>query len=166
MRQSTYFDENMLPGVKRDSAGRLMFELTAEEQRDIEYLFKVAKDDGIAIRTEYAEQIEKSMMAFALVGYAKDQVRLAEIHDTTERKELLHKALAAVAKAVTFHEMPIYRFDLACLFELLGERDIAMECFREFLSASDRFVSTVVDRSTVKQRNVPLAIAIAKRKLG
>jgi hypothetical protein len=71
-----------------------------------------------------------------------------------------------VAKAVTFHEMPIYRFDLACLFELLGERDIAMECFREFLSASDRFVSTVVDRSTVKRRNVPLAIAIAKRKLG
>lgn len=162
---SAYFDENVLPGVKHDPTGQLMFELTVEEKRDIEYFFKVAKDEGIAIRTEYAEQIEKSMMAFALVQYAKDQVRLAEIHHATERKELLHKAVAAVAKAVTFHEMPIYRFDLACVFELLGEREIAIECFRDFLSASDQFVSTVVDSSTIKQRNLPLAIAVAKRKL-
>jgi hypothetical protein len=160
-----YFDENVLPGIKRDSKGRLMFDLTAEEQRDVEYLFKVAKDEGIAVRSEYAELIEKSMMAFALVGYAKDQVRLAEIPDTTARKELLHKALAAVAKAGTLHELPIYKFDLACVFEFLGVKGIATECFREFLSRHDRFVPGAVDGFTVKQRNIPRAVTIAKRKL-
>jgi hypothetical protein len=161
-----YSYENALPGIKRDPKGRLMFDLTAEEQRDVEYLFKVAKDEGIAVRSEYAELIEKSMMAFALVGYAKDQVRLAEIADTTARKELLHKALAAVAKAGTLHELPIYEFDLACVFEFLGEKEIAAECFREFLSRCDRFVSSPVDGSTLKQRSVPAAVKIARRKLG
>lgn len=165
MMLSGYFDENVLPGVKRDSKGRLMFELTAEEQRDVENFFKVAKDEGIAIRTEYAELIEKSMMAFALVHYAKDQVRLAEIVDMTERKGLLYKALAAVAKAGTFHELPIYKFDLACVFEFLGEKEIAAECFRDFLSRCDQFVPGAVDAFTLKQRVVPLAVTIAKQKL-
>jgi hypothetical protein len=162
---SGYLDANRLPGVKRDSDGRLMFELTPEEQREVEYFFKVAKDEGVAVRNEYAELIEKSMMAFALVGYAKDQVRLAEICDATERKGRLYKALAAVAKAGTFHELPIYKFDLACVFEFLGEREIAAECFREFLSRCEKFKPTTVDLSTAKQRDIPLAVTIAERKL-
>jgi hypothetical protein len=105
------------------------------------------------------------MMAFALVGYAKDQMRLAEICDPTERKDLLHKALAAVAKAGTLHELPIYKFDLACVFEFLGEREIAAECFREFLSRCEKFKPTVVDVSTARQGDVPLAVKIAERKL-
>jgi hypothetical protein len=161
-----YSDENVLPGVKRDPNGRLMFDLTAEERREVEYFLKVAKDEGVAVRNEYAEQIEKSVMAFALVNYAKDQVGLAEINSTIERKELLHKALAAVAKAGALHELPIYKFDLACVFEFLGEKEIAAECFREFLSRCDRFVSGAVDGFTLKQRNAPLAVTIAKRKLG
>ncbi len=162
---SSYFDAKMLPGFKRDSEGRLMFDLTAEEQREVEYFFKVAKDEGIAVRNEYAELIEKSMMAFALVSYAKDQVRLAETCDATEKRDLLHKALAAVAKAGTVHELPIYEFDLACVFEFLGEREIAAECFREFLSRCEQFKPTVVDVSTARQRDVPLAVKIAERKL-
>jgi hypothetical protein len=162
---SSYFDAKMLPGFKRDSEGRLMFDLTAEEQREVESFFKVAKDEGIIVRNEYAKPIEQSMMAFALVGYAKDQVRLAEICDATERKDLLHKALAGVAKAGTLHELPIYKFDLACVFEFLGESEIAAECFREFLSRCEKFKPTVADVATARQRDVPLAVRIAERKL-
>jgi ribosomal protein S18 len=143
-----------------------MFDLTAEEQREVEYFVKVAKDEGIAVRNEYAELFEKSMMAFALVSYAKDQVSLAEICDATQKKDLLHKALAAVAKAGTFHELPIYDFDLACVFEFLGERELAAKCFREFLSRREKFKPTIVDSLSAKQRDVPLAVKLAERKLG
>ena len=160
-----YCDENALPGIRRDSAGRLMFELTPEEQHDVKFFLGPDKDKDLWVRSEYVELLPKSLTAFALVRYARDQVRLAGECGATERKDILHKALAAVAKAGTLSELPIYEFDLACVFEFLGEREIAIEGFRRFLSRYDQFVPTVVDGVALKERKALMALTIAKGKL-
>jgi hypothetical protein len=154
-----------LPGVSRDHDGRLMFTLTSEEQKEVHYFFQLLIDEHIALRTDYADNIEKAVVAQALLSYARGQVGLAEIADLEERILALRKALASIAKASTFHKLPIYTFDLGCVFELLEQKDIAAECFREFLQRTEHFLPSDVDNFSLKQRDVELAIEIATARL-
>lgn len=154
-----------LPSLSRDSDGRLKFTLTSEEKEEIESIFAIAKDENVVIRRDYAEAAEKAVIAQALALYAKREVELAETCEPDGRLDALRKALASIVKASTFHPLPIYTFDLGCIFEFLGEEDTAAKCFREFLQSAEHFTPNEVDAFSLKQRDVSLAIKTAAKKL-
>jgi len=49
------------------------------------------------------------------------------------------KALAAATKAYSLHSLPIYMFDMGCIFEMLGDTTSAQGAFRSFLECGALF---------------------------
>ena len=75
------------------------------------------------------------------------------------------KALAAATKAYSLHSLPIYMFDMGCIFEMLGDTTSAQDAFRSFLESQRKFVPSDVDRITLAQRDVDAALSEARDRL-
>ena len=66
--------------------------------------------------------------------------------------------LAAAMKAYSFHAVPIYMFEMVCIFEMLGDTASAQKAFRSFLESQQEFKPTDVDRITLERRDVEEAL--------
>ena len=152
------------PRIKRDKEGNPYLELTEEEKRAIEDTLK--QFEGHGIHRDYYDDIISGATAFALANYATEQVIISE---TAARKEdrlvLLDKAIAAITKAYSFYELPIYIYDLACFMEMADRNDLARNVYRLFLDKQAEYKPRQMDEAFTKERDIDEAIkdAIAKR---
>ena len=151
-------------GFKRDKDGNLTFDLTAEEQQEVENTFKMF--EGYKAHPDVVDDIQKGTTAFALSNYAKQQIVMSEIESQKENhKKLLEKAIASIAKAYSIYQLPIYIYDLACFMEMVGRMDEARHAFRDFLEKQSQFKPKQLDELFLKQRDIDEAIKDAKVKL-
>lgn len=152
-----------LPGFRKDKEGNFVFDLTEEEQQEVEDTFKGF--EGYKFNPAVADDIKKGTTAFALSNYATAQVGMSEIESQKEKREkLLEKAIAAIAKAYSIYQLPIYIYDLACFTEMAGRIDVARNLFREFLKKQLKFKPGQIDELLFKQRDIDEAIKDAKTK--
>ncbi len=84
--------------------------------------------------------------------------------DTTA---IMDKAINAMMKAYAIHNLPIYLFQIAGLFELIGAGDDAKKFFRLFLKEQREFTPDQVESIFINRSgfDVPGAISIAESKL-
>ena len=66
-----------LPGFRKDKEGNFVFDLTEEEQQEVEDTFKGF--EGYKFNPAVADDIKKGTTAFALSNYATAQVGMSEI---------------------------------------------------------------------------------------
>lgn len=81
-----------LPGFRRDKEGKLVFDLTKEEQQEVESIFEMFHE--YRFNPIYADKIQKGTTAFGLSNYAIAQARMSGVEPEKEkRQKLLKKAL-------------------------------------------------------------------------
>jgi hypothetical protein len=159
-----------LPGVEQYPNGQISFTLTDEEQAEINRFFRMMQESNQETEqgTLYIHpEAHKAMTAWALIGYAQSQVTLAEMAEkgVVDNDSCYRKALAAATKAYSLHPLPIYMFDMGCIFEMLGDTASALGAFRSFLESQRRFTPSDVDRITLKQRDIEAAVREALDRL-
>ena len=159
-----------LPGIELHANGQISFTLTDEEEAEVNNFFRMLKDSSQESEqgTLYIHpDTHKAMTAWALIGYAQRQVSLVELaHKGVVDKDLcLRKALAAASKAYSLHSLPIYMFDMGCIFEMLGDAASAQVAFRSFLESQRKFKASDVDNITLRQRDVEAAVMEAREKI-
>lgn len=152
------------PRIKTNKEGNPYLELTEEEKQAIDDTLK--QFEGYGIRRDCYDDMINGATASALANYARDQVTMSE---TATRKKnrliLLDKAIAAITKAYSFYELPIYVYDLACFMEMAGRNDLARNVYRLFLDKQVEYKPRETDEAFTKERDINEAIkdAIAKR---
>lgn len=137
--------EQKLPGIKIDSQGKLMFELTEEEKLEVRKVFDMLKgpDGEYIAREEAVDEIRRGLTAMGLFNYAKDRILFSGFDSNKNKKhELIEKAIASIAKAHAFCPLPIFMYDLACFMEMNGRAVDAKEAFRTFLKLQKEFRAT------------------------
>jgi len=159
-----------LPGVDQHPNGQISLTLTDEEQAELDNFFRMMKESsqGIEQGTWYIHpEAHKAMTASALIGYAQSQVTLAEMADegVVDKELCFRKALGAATKAYSFRSLPIYMFDMGCIFEMLGETASALDAFRSFLELQRAFKPSDVDMIVLGQRDVDAAIIEAQERV-
>ncbi len=160
-----------LPGVEYQANGQVSLTLTDEEENEVNGFFRLLRDSSqeTAEGTWYIHpEARKAMTARALTSYAQHQISLADITNNkgvTDGKNYFRKALAASLKAYSFHSLPIYMFDMGCLFEMLGDTTSAKNAFRSFLESQRKFEPSDIDRITLAERDVEEAIKMAREKV-
>lgn len=157
-----------LPGVEQHPSGEVSFTLTDEEQAEVSSFFRAMESGQDEEGTLYIHpEAHKAMTALALIGYAKQQVMLSGTGvDGVGKDHCNRKALAAAMKAYSFHSVPIYMFDMGCIFDMLGKKTSAAEAFRSFLESQKIFKPSDVDRIALRERDVAEAIRHARTELG
>lgn len=159
-----------LPGVEQHPNGQVSFTLTDEEQGEVDRFFRMMAESGQKDEqsTWYIHpDAHRAMTAWALIGYAQSQVGSAEIADKggVDKDLCFRKALAAATKAYSLHSLPIYMFDMGCIFEMLGDTASAHHAFTSFLESQRKFMPSDVDRITLGRRDVEAAIEAALDRL-
>ena len=150
-----------LPGVERQPNGQIIFTITDEEQSEVINFFRMLNDPSQQDTGEMYihPDAHRAMTALALIGYAKHQVILSENYtDHIDRDLCIRKALAAAMKAHSFHSVPIYMFDMGCIFEMLGDAPSAQDAFSSFLELQSVFQPSDVDCIALRERDVEEAI--------
>ncbi len=147
-------------GFRTSASGSLTFDLTDEEREEVEHSFKMFED--YQIKSDYAEEFEKGIIAFSLTNYAQGLM----VWDSDTEKDSIQKAIAATSKAYSIHQLPIYLYDLAVYSENLGESKKALDMYDKFLSAFNQYEETSVDRILLVNRDVEGAVKHAQSKLG
>jgi hypothetical protein len=162
--------KSKLPGVEQRPDGQLTLTLTDEEQAEVDGFFRMMQ--GVSEETEPGAwyihpEAHKGMTAWALIGYAQSQVRLVEMADkaVVDKELCFRKALAAATKAYSLHSLPIYMFDVGCMFEMLGETTSALNAFRSFLESQRKFKASDMDMISLRQRDVEAAIREAEERV-
>ena len=80
------------------------------------------------------------------------------------RQKLLEKAIAAITKAYSIYQLPIYLYDFACLMEITGKVNVARKMFKDFLNKQLEFKPNKVDKLLLNQRDIDEAVKDAKAK--
>jgi hypothetical protein len=109
-------------------------------------------------------KMKSGMMARALTEYAADLVAQC---DDGNSEECLKKAIQAQAKAYALHNLPVFIFQLAGLYEVAGDTTKAREFLQHFLRAQHEFTPDVIDTTLLDQSGFDMAKVslLAKQKL-
>jgi hypothetical protein len=156
-----------LPGIEQKSNGEIEFTLTDEEEAEVNDFNKMLQESGqelVAGDLLLHPDAVKAMTAWALGGYARRQVKLAE--ESVAGKLRLNKALAATMKAYSLHPLPIYMFDMGCVHALLGNTTLERNAFKIFLDSQATVKPSRLDSIVMTQRNIDAAIQTAHERLG
>ena len=160
-----------LPGIEEQANGQISFTLTDEEDAQVRNFFKMMQDS--AQENEQGTwhihpEAHKATTAFALILYAQDQVILAEMADkgVVDKNLCFRKALAAALKAYSLHSLPIYMFDIGCIYDMLGDTASAQGAFRSFLESQRKFQPSDIDNIALRQRDIEAAVREAHERVG
>jgi hypothetical protein len=148
------------------------FEFTEEESEAINqtlegYAAIANADTPDGMRTVVATKVKEVWKAQGLTEYVEDlMLRLQRCESDEEMALLLDKAIKAQMKAYAIHNLPIYLFQLAGMFELAGDATNAKDFFRHFLQAQSAFKPDQLDTIVQDQTgfDMPKVIEIAKQK--
>jgi hypothetical protein len=140
-------------GFYKDLSGVMAFELTPEEQREVENTFDTFKGD--VIHPRYVDELRSALIAYSLGNYAAS----CALMDQTER------AFAALTKAYSFYRLPIYLYGAACFLDKMGRAKDAAVLLRKFLERQSTFQPTALQELILQDRDIPEAVKDAKTKL-
>ena len=150
-------------GSKNKSA-TTTFDLTEEEILEVNKTFDLLK--GYAVHPSVADKLKQGLTARGLANYAADRIMWAEFpSQQTERESNINKAVAAIGKAYSIYQLPIYLYDLACYFELKDMRNEAREMFERFLARQAQYKGDQLDQIFLGDRDVDEAKTLASQKL-
>jgi tetratricopeptide (TPR) repeat protein len=148
-------------------------QFTADENeainRTLERYATVANADAPeGMRMFVAPKVTNGMAAQGLAEYVEDLMRKSRNCDSNAKiATLMDKAIKAQMKAYAVHNLPIYLFQLAELFEFAGDATKAREFYRHFLRAQDAFKPDQIDTLFVNQMgfDLPKVVMVSKEKV-
>jgi hypothetical protein len=111
-------------------------------------------------------RLTNGMKAQALMEYA--EVLVAQLGESDEDTVIsIEKAIQAQAKAYALHNLPVYIFQLAEMYEVAGDTTKAKEFLKYFLRAQQEFTPDEIDNLLLDQSEFDMAtvILLAKQKL-
>lgn len=147
-------------------------ELTEEESeavsRTLEQYAAGAKAQLGGKEAFVPEKLRDAMTAQGLTRYVEDLIWKLEDCGSGEVATLMDKATQAQAKAYAIHNLPVYLFQLAGMFELAGDDGKAKDFFRHFLRAQSEFKPDQIDTIFLNatEFDIPKFVAMAQEKVG
>ncbi|MHB1236710.1 MAG: hypothetical protein ACYCY7_04025 [Gallionella sp.] len=158
-----------LPGIKRTQTGNFTFDITEEEQQEINKLFdslKYSLKDHL-VHPDFADTLAPGLTARGLANYATCQVMMAELpSQINSREECIKKALSSISKAYSIYQLPIYLYDLACCLEMMiNSHDQAKNTFELFLKRQSEYKPEPLDDIFMQGRDIDDAMKDAATKL-
>jgi hypothetical protein len=121
------------------------FEFTEEElqvvRRTLRRYAEVAREDAPeGMDTYVPKKTKDAMTAQGLTEYVEDLMfKLRRCEGTADQAPLMEKAIQAMTKAYTIHNLPVYLFQIAGMFEFLDDTANAKAFFKQFLQAQNDF---------------------------
>lgn len=112
-------------------------------------------------------KVKDGMMAKALTEYVEDLVSQLADCNSQEPTAILDKAIKSQLKAYAMHNLPIYLFQAAGMFELSGDVQNAKKFFGLFLRAQNQFKPDQIDSIFLSQAgfDIPEIVALARNKI-
>jgi hypothetical protein len=113
-------------------------------------------------------KLKDGMAAQGLTEYVEDLMRqLRHSESIAEKTSLMDKALKAQMKAYAIHNLPVYLFQVAGMFEFVGDTANAKEFFQQFLRAQSDFKPDQIDTVFLKRTgfDMPKIVAMATEKV-
>ena len=148
----------------REKPATPTFDLTEEEQLEVNLMFDLLKD--YAVHPSVADKLKQGLTARGLASYAAVQIMKAEMpSQSAERENCINKAVAAIGKAYSIYQLPIYLYDLACYFELKNMRNEAKKMYELFLVRQAEYKSDQLEQIFLGERNIDDAKRHASQKL-
>jgi hypothetical protein len=154
------------------SCSEVKSDFTQEEAEAINRSLKMHASIAIADAPAGTEacipiKAKNAIIAQALAQYVGDLMLGLQRHSNNQPAVLLDKAVKAQMKAYAIHNLPVYLFEVARLFERAGDVAKAKEFFRQFLTAQSTFQPDRIDTLFLKQTgfDISSAITAAKEKL-
>ena len=153
------------PGVKRTAPGDFTFDITEEEQQEINKLFDSLKD--YRVHPDFADTLTRGLTARGLANYAADKIVVAELPSQQNiREEHINKAIASISKAYSIYPLPIYLYDLArCLEMRINDDDKVRDTFKLFLKRQSEYKLGQLDEIFMGGWNIEDATKDAAQKL-
>jgi hypothetical protein len=171
-REVAFWISAPVPGVKRLPDGSIEVSYTEEEQRAVgtylETMQRAADEEakvhaGAGSRALFHPEAERILRAIGLARYAeKLGVRILSDSDQDSRQEYSNKVIAALTKAYSLSEFPIFIYDLGCAFLAAGETEMGRTLFSDFLRENRIFKPTSMYQIYLQERNLNEAIRKAK----
>ena len=134
------------------SKAKVRVEFTKEEldaiNRKLEEFQSIAKEKLSPGKVFYFDpKLINALKAQGLFEYVSQLVSKAKDADLSknEADAILNKALIAQIKVFSIHDLPIYVFHLACIYEIAGNKDKANTWFDNFLRFQDEYKPDDVD---------------------
>jgi hypothetical protein len=140
-------------GLSVDKDGAVKFVLTDEERTEVDRAWMPFK--GKYANPQYAEEMPRAVTSRGLSNYAQDCIVSGKID----------QAFAAVTKAYSLYQLPIYLYDGACAAELMGETRVAKGLYLQFLAEQAQFQPTTFQQVILMDRDMLVAIKNAEQKL-
>jgi hypothetical protein len=144
------------------------FDFTEEESKAINRNLKmygsIANEDAPeGMVACIPEKARNGIIAQALCQYVEDLLRGSQRCSA----DVMEKAIKAQMKAYAVHNLPVYLFQVAGMFERAGDATNANEFFRQFLEAQTTFHPDSIDTSFLNQTDfdIPKSVALAKQKV-
>lgn len=107
------------------------------------------------------------IIAQALTQYVEDLMLRLPRCSSQEVSVLMDKGLKAQMKAYAVHNLPVYLFQVAGMFEYIGDAANARAFFRQFLQAQANFKPDEIDTIMLNQTgfDIPKIVAVARQKV-
>ena len=155
-----------------NDGAEIKVEFTADEQEAINRTRKryasVAHADAPEGTKLYVHpRVMDALVAQGLNEYVEDLMRDIDECPVTTVATVIEKAIDAQRKAYTIHNLPVYLFQLAGIFEFAGDAVKAREYFQDFLRAQGEFKPDRADAVFFQQMgfDLPKMVTAAKEKV-
>jgi hypothetical protein len=157
--------KQQLPGFQRTVKGDLTFDITEEEQQEIDILFDMLKDHRV--HPDAADTLTRGITARGLANFAENQIMWAGFDSQKDnRDKLINKAIASIGKAYSIYPLPIYLYDLACcLYMTANGHKRAANTFKLFLERQGEYKPGPLDDVFMRDRDIDEARKDAVQKL-
>ena len=96
-------------------------------------------------------RLKDCLSAQGLIEYVEDLRLQIQRASSNDGAALMQKAIQAQTKAYAIHNLPVYLFQLAQMFELAGNSAKAQDCLGDFLRAQHEFRADKIDSVFLKQ---------------
>ena len=145
--------------------------LTEEERQEVNESFdkfiSLSETGELYVPKEWKDSFERNLAGRALHDRAYRLYLYSLYNDNISKKErgqLIEKALSASAKAYGLTGLPIYLYDLACLFHVQGNIKKVLIFFREFLRLQKSFKPSPPEELVLSERDIEGAIRDAEKR--
>jgi hypothetical protein len=156
-----------LHGITRKGADAFTFQITEDEQYEIDKLFDSLKD--YRAHPDYADKLTSGLTARGLANYTSDQMMMADLvaKEGDRRDDCIKKAIASITKAYSIHSLPIYLYDLARCLDIMPNGQIeANNTFKLFLTRQSEYRPEPLDDIFLSGRDVNEAQEEVARRVG
>lgn len=165
------FDKLKPKSSAPNSGAEIKVEFTTDEQEAINRTRKryaaIAQADAPGTKVYVHPSFMDALVAQGLNEYVEDLMRDIEERPDTAIPTILDKAINAQKKAYTIHNLPVYLFQLAGMFEFAGDAVKAREYFQQFLRAQTEFKPDRADTVFFEQMgfDLPTMVTAAREKV-